>query len=131
MYRVFRGGDFGVQTENNAMFIPSGSDDLLRQLEPVDPRGLLSAAPGATPGCLLRLNRSPRYHNSLDAIVLALSVLEWRSERSRRSPECAQPVSSPDLPASSDRSSQAPTGSGTFVWPCNERDRRCTDPLNT
>lgn len=25
----------------------------------------------------------------------------------------------------------SPTGSGTFVWPCNERDRRCTDPLNT
>ena len=102
MYRVFLGINFGVQTENNTMFIPSGPDDLLRQLDPVDLEVLLSAAPGAIPGCLLRLNRSPRYHNSLDAIILAFRVLEWRSERSRRSPAGAQSVSSPEHPASSD-----------------------------
>ena len=47
-------------------------------LHPDDLQGLLSAAPEALFGAILRLNRVPRYHNSLNAVVIAELVLEIR-----------------------------------------------------
>lgn len=48
----------------------------LFHLLPEDLEGLLSTAPQALFGAVLRLNRHPRYHNSLNAVVIAELVQE-------------------------------------------------------
>lgn len=45
-------------------------------LHPDDLEKLLSTAPQALPGAILRLNRDPRYHNTLNAVVIADLVQE-------------------------------------------------------
>ena len=45
-------------------------------IHPDDLEVLLSSAPMALFGAVLRLNREPRYHNSLNAVVIAELVQE-------------------------------------------------------
>ncbi len=52
--------------------------DQLHILDPRDLRSLLAADPEDLLGLILRLNRAPRYHNSLNAIVLLSSLQERR-----------------------------------------------------
>lgn len=52
----------------------------------IDPRDLallLTTEPGALLGRIMALNREPRYHNTLDAIRLAMRLMELRTQRTR------------------------------------------------
>lgn len=55
-------------------------------LDPEDLRSLLAAEPERLLGLIIRLNRAPRYHNSLNAIVLLNNLEEMRRSvhRSKR-----------------------------------------------
>lgn len=52
--------------------------DPLSLLRPNDLARLLSLEASLLPGAILRLNRQPRYHNGLNAIVLSAELLELR-----------------------------------------------------
>lgn len=52
--------------------------DPLRTLDPQDLLSLLAADPAELLGRILRLNRAPRYHNTLNAVVLACRLLELK-----------------------------------------------------
>ncbi len=75
---------------------------LRRLLDASDLDLLLRTEPAELIGCILCMNRAPRYRNGLDAILLTASLLEVRAHRSRGL--CIRPgaVSSPEHPASSD-----------------------------
>jgi hypothetical protein len=75
---------------------------LRRLLDANDLDLLLMAEPGELIGCILRMNRAPRYRNALDAILLTASLLEVRAHRNRGVRARVRPVSSPEHPASSD-----------------------------
>lgn len=53
--------------------------DPLSLLSPNDLSRLLTLEATALPGAILRLNRLPRYHNGLNAIVLTARLLELRA----------------------------------------------------
>lgn len=53
--------------------------DPLSLLRPNDLSRLLTLEATLLPGAILRLNRLPRYHNGLNAIVLTARLLELRS----------------------------------------------------
>lgn len=59
--------------EQNPGSVCLRSEDLLR---------LLSMEPTHVLGAVLELNRTPRYHNSLNAIILAGQVLELQQKAS-------------------------------------------------
>lgn len=53
----------------------------------IDPRDLallLTTEPGALLGRIMALNREPRYHNTLDAIRLAMRLMELRAQQRGR-----------------------------------------------
>jgi hypothetical protein len=75
---------------------------LRRLLDANDLELLLKTEPDQLIGCILCMNRAPRYHNALDAILLTASLLEVRAHRNRGIRARVHPVSSPEHPASSD-----------------------------
>lgn len=54
--------------------------NMLAPLLPEDLDRLLSMEDQALLGCILRLNQAPRYHNQLNAVVLATTVMELRAK---------------------------------------------------
>lgn len=58
--------------------------DQLLNLDPQDLRSLLAAEPESLLGHIIRLNRAPRYHNSLNAIALLSRLNEMRPTVARR-----------------------------------------------
>lgn len=75
---------------------------LRRLLDASDLDLLLRTEPAELIGCILWMNRAPRYRNGLDAILLTASLLEVRAHRNRGVRSRILPVSSPEHPASSD-----------------------------
>lgn len=71
--------------------------DPLLQIDPRHRRALLRLASAQLIGAILRLNRLPRYHNSLDAIALCAVI----SEHQQRAQRAVLPGSSWHLPGSS------------------------------
>ena len=69
-------------------------------LDPADLETLLRIPQAELIGSILRLNKDPHYRNTLDAIALTACLLEVRSKHPGRR---HRPVSSPHIPASSDR----------------------------
>jgi hypothetical protein len=80
---------------------------LLQQIDPQDLDRLMRAGPRSVLGRITRLNRSPRYHNSLDALRWCLDWNElracWRVLRKGLSRDGFAPGAGPscDLPGSS------------------------------
>ena len=50
----------------------------LEQLRPEDLAALLVTEPGQVLGCVMRMNRTPYYHNTLNAVVVVNAILELR-----------------------------------------------------
>jgi hypothetical protein len=71
--------------------------DPLLQIDPRHRRALLRLASAQLIGAILRLNRLPRYHNSLDAIALCAVISEHQQQAKR----AGLPGSSRLLPGSS------------------------------
>lgn len=55
----------------------------LALLDPDDLAALLAVSPDGLMGAILRLNRAPRYHNSLNAVVLTELILRIRTALER------------------------------------------------
>jgi hypothetical protein len=62
------------------MTMPRTSDPL-SMLRSVDRKRLLLAEDNQLIGLVIELNRSPHYHNGLDALQLAFVILQQRSRR--------------------------------------------------
>lgn len=62
-------------------------DQGLALLDPEDLAALLAVRPEGLVGAVLRLNRAPRYHNSLNAVVIAELILRIREAMDPRAPE--------------------------------------------
>lgn len=58
-------------------------DDPFAILRSSDRRRLLNAATDRLIGLVLELNRTPRYHNRLDALRLVSSILDLRARRQK------------------------------------------------
>jgi len=54
--------------------------NMLAPLLPEDLDRLLSTEDQALLGCILRLNRDPRYQNKLNAVVLVTAIMELRAK---------------------------------------------------
>ncbi len=52
--------------------------DALMKVDLRDRRQLLAANTDLLPGMIMRLNRMPRYHNTLDAIALTSRLMELK-----------------------------------------------------
>lgn len=50
----------------------------LERLRPEDLAALLVTEPGQVLGCVMRMNRTPYYHNTLNAVVVVNAILELR-----------------------------------------------------
>lgn len=59
--------------------------DTLHLIRQSDLRKLLAARPVELPGLILRMNRSARYHNQLDAIAISVELIQRRSKECQRS----------------------------------------------
>ncbi|MBK9421911.1 MAG: hypothetical protein IPN44_12795 [Flavobacteriales bacterium] len=57
----------------------TSNDPLLDMVERGDLELLMRAVPASLLGHIMQLNRLPRYHNRLDAILLAVRIEELRS----------------------------------------------------
>ena len=57
----------------------------LSRLRPADRKRLLRTDDSRSIGLVIELNRSPRYHNGLDALLLAFAILQQRSRRRNHS----------------------------------------------
>ena len=57
--------------------------DALKKVNIRDRKELLAASTDRLLGMIMRLNREPRYHNTLDAIALTSRLMELR-ERNRK-----------------------------------------------
>lgn len=52
--------------------------EVLELLDPDDLALLLRTEPANIPGIIMRLNHAPRYHNSLNAVVITALILRER-----------------------------------------------------
>lgn len=59
----------------------------LALLEPQDLAALLTVRPEGLMGAILLLNRAPRYHNTLNAVVITELILHMRNTIDRANPE--------------------------------------------
>lgn len=64
--------------------MPTAMNALL-VIEPRDLELLLNTDPGELLGRIMRLNRTPRYHNTLDAVRMMQQIMELRGELGDRS----------------------------------------------
>jgi len=55
--------------------------DQLKRIDPRDLIMLLQCEPRQLLGRIVQLNRAPRYHNTLNAVVLAAEVTDLRGQR--------------------------------------------------